>query len=161
MRNGTRLAVDVGSVRVGIAKSDPLGHMSIPLETVKRDRHGRDIARIVRLCREADAIEVVVGLPRHLNGEEGTSAAAARRFARALKKRLGETRVCMVDERLSSGQAHSRLSEIGVDSRVQRQIVDQVAAQVILDQALELERLSGMPPGEEVLIVSPKRGNSE
>lgn len=142
--------MDVGSVRIGVARSDQLGHMAIPLETVKRDRRGADIARIVHLAKEREAIEIVVGLPRHLAGNEGASAKAAKQFARRLQRRLPQIRVCLVDERLSSNQAHGRLTEVGLDSRAQRSIVDQVAAQIILEQALEMERLSGSPPGEDL-----------
>ncbi|MSS83927.1 Holliday junction resolvase RuvX [Actinomycetaceae bacterium WB03_NA08] len=152
MRQGTRLGIDVGTVRIGVARSDPLGTVAIPLETVRTDRRGSDIRRIVHLVDEYNAIEVVVGLPRHLNGSEGVSAHMARTFAHRLKKRVGETRVCLVDERLSSGQAHNLLADAGVDSRRSRSIVDQVAAQIILNQALDLERLSGELPGEPVCL---------
>ena len=160
VRPGVRIGVDVGKVRIGISRSDPLGHMALPLATVRRDRRGRDIREIAQIARERGAIEIVVGLPRHLAGAEGASAQDARRFAIRLKRKLPELRVCMMDERLSSTQAHARLGATGLDSRGQRQVVDQVAAQIILDQALESERLSGKPPGQPVSADGAQEGNS-
>ncbi len=147
-RQGIRLGVDVGTVRIGVARSDAAGLMAIPLETVKRDRRGNDVRRIAELAKEREAIEIVVGLPRHLAGGKGQSAADAIKFAERIQRRLPELRVCLVDERLTSTQAHGKLSEAGVDGRRQRDIVDQVAAQIILEQALEIERLTGELPGE-------------
>lgn len=145
-----RLGVDVGKARIGVARSDPLGHMSIPLETVRRDRRGRDIERIKELAKDRAAIEIIVGLPKHMRGGKGESAEDARRFAERLKRRLPKLRVCLVDERLSSKQAHSRLFDAGLGTHEQKGVVDQVAAQIILDQALEIERLSGILPGVEI-----------
>lgn len=145
----------MGSVRIGISRSDTSGALAIPLDTVSRVHGGADVAKIASLAREYDAIEVAVGLPVHLSGEEGKSAAAARSFARLLQKRLPEVRICLVDERLSSTQAHARLQEAGLPGRKQRPVVDQVAAQVILEQALSMERSTGHPPGEPIL---PERG---
>ncbi|WP_412766210.1 Holliday junction resolvase RuvX [Scrofimicrobium appendicitidis] len=159
MRAGIRLGVDVGSVRVGVARSDQAGVLVLPLETVPRDRRGQDLRRIVALVREYEAIEVVIGLPLHLAGGEGESARMARSFGRALKRRLPKTRVCLVDERLSSNQAHGRLTEAGLSQAQQRMIVDQVAAQVILEQALASERATGLPPGEPIEKVSPDERN--
>lgn len=157
MRSGVRLGIDVGRARIGVSRSDPLGHMSIPLETVKRDRNGRDIERIAELATEREVIEIVVGWPAHMRGGSGESAADARRFALRLKRRLPQVRLCLVDERLSSKQAHSRLTEVGLDSREQKSVVDQVAAQIILDQALEIERQSGILPGVEINSRSDER----
>jgi RNAse H-fold protein YqgF len=125
--------------------------MAIPFETVSRDRKGRDIGRIAAIAADLDVMEIVIGLPRHLSGVEGESARMARGFAKRVKTRLPQIRVCMVDERLSSGQAHSRLTDAGLGMRGQRSVVDQVAAQIILDQALEIERISGNAPGEEIM----------
>lgn len=146
-----RIGVDVGSVRIGVARSNDTGTLAIPLETVRRVHGGADIGRLAALVREHNAIEVVVGLPLHLGGAEGASAEEARKFANRLKKRVRKVRVALIDERLSSSQAHGRLAEAGLSQRAQRDIVDQVAAQVILEQALAEERTTGRPPGEQVL----------
>ncbi len=150
MRPGVRLGVDVGSVRVGVARTDPQAILTIPVETVVRTDDGSDVARIVEIAREHRTIEVVVGLPRHLSGGEGVSANAARRFARRIARALPEVRVCMVDERLSSTQAHRRLRESGLPERDHRAVVDQVAAQIILEQALDDERGGRGLPGVSV-----------
>lgn len=150
MRPGVRLGIDVGSVRIGVARSDPLGRMAIPLETVRRHRRGADIRQIMKIAEERSAIEIVIGLPVHLAGTEGASARVARQFGEQLSRKLPGIRICLVDERLSSTQAHGRLAEAGLDSRGQRPVVDQVAAQIILEQALEQERLTGKPPGIDV-----------
>lgn len=150
MRRGVRLGVDVGTVRIGVARTDPDAILTVPVETVRRSDGVAEVTRIVDLAREFEAIEIVVGLPRHLAGGEGVSARGARRFARRLAQALPEVRVCLVDERLSSTQAHDRLRQAGLTEREHRDVVDQVAAQVILEQALEMERLSGREPGTVV-----------
>lgn len=149
-RQGVRLGVDVGTVRIGIARSDPQGILALPVETLHRADDGTELERLTQIAREFDAIEVVVGLPRHLKGGEGISAKGARRYARRIADSLPGVRVCLVDERLSSNQAHQRLRESGVPERDHREVVDQVAAQVILEQALEEERLGHHAPGIEV-----------
>lgn len=150
MRRGVRLGVDVGTVRVGVARCDPDGILAVPLETVRRQDDGGDLDRIVELAQEYSAIEIVVGLPRHMRGGEGVSAKGARRYARKLKQRCPHIRVCLVDERLTSNQAHERLRASGVPEREHRAMVDQVAAQIIVEQALEMEQMSGQAPGNDV-----------
>ena len=87
MRTGVRLGVDVGTVRIGIARSDPHGMIATPVETVPRGPG--DLARIAELCVAVDAIEVVVGMPIALSGNETASTADARRFARELAEVQG------------------------------------------------------------------------
>jgi len=99
---------------------------------------------------ELAAIEVVVGLPRLLSGEEGEAARIARDYAGRLAARLGTVEVRMVDERLTTVDAHRRLRDSGVPGRGQRAVVDQAAAVLILQSALDTESLSGRPPGETV-----------
>lgn len=150
MRRGVRLGVDVGTVRIGVARTDPEGILTLPVETLRRSDDGSELDRLVGIAREFDAIEVVVGLPRHLRGTEGVSAKGARRYAARILQALPDVRVCLVDERLSSNQAHQRLRDSGVPEREHRDVVDQVAAQVILEQALEEERLGRRAPGTQV-----------
>jgi putative Holliday junction resolvase len=144
-----RLGVDVGTVRVGLARSDPSGLLATPLETVARRQSapGADVARIAEVVTECDAMEVVVGLPRSLSGEEGASARAARAYAVAIAARVAPVPVRLVDERLSTVAAHQQLREAGVKGRRQRPVVDQAAAVVILPGALATERASERPPG--------------
>jgi putative Holliday junction resolvase len=148
VRPGVRLGVDVGTVRVGVARSDPSAMIVTPVETLARDRGGaRDVERIAELVEQSGALEVVVGLPRTLRGDEGTAAAAARRYATAIAQRVAPVGVRLVDERLSTVSAHRTLREAGLRGRRHRPVVDQAAAVVILQTALDAERASGRPPG--------------
>jgi putative Holliday junction resolvase len=148
MRQGVRLGVDVGSVRVGVARCDPGGILASPLETVKSGRG--DIDRLVGLVAEHEAIEVVVGLPTSLSGREGPAAQSARRFAARLADRLPPETVRLYDERLTTVTAESGLRAGGVRGQARRKVVDQAAAAVLLQAALDGERLTGRPPGEIV-----------
>lgn len=148
MREGVRLGVDVGEVRVGVAVSDPAGLLATPVETVRRGPD--DLSRLAELARERAVVEVVVGLPRSLSGGEGPAAQAARRFAGALAAVVAPAPVRLVDERLSTVSAERGLRAGGVDSRRGRPVVDQVAAAIILQSALDAERSRGEPVGQIV-----------
>jgi putative Holliday junction resolvase len=143
--------VDVGSVRVGLAVSDPDGMLATPVETLARDLAGgdrtpSDLRRIADEVVAQDALEVLVGLPRSLSGGEGPAARAAREYASALAD-LVDVPVRLVDERLSTVAAHRSLREAGMKGRRQRAVVDQVAAVVLLQNALDTERSTGRQPG--------------
>ena len=156
MRRGTRLGVDVGTVRIGLAKSDPDAVMAIPLETVRRDPGGAaDLDRIADLVREWDVMEVVIGHPRSLSGGEGPAARAAVAYACAVAQRVAPVPVRLVDERLTTVSAQRSLREAGVRGRKARPVIDQVAAVVILQDALDTERTSGRPGGA---LVAPDVG---
>lgn len=148
MRSGTRLGVDVGSVRVGVARSDPGGLLATPLVTLRRGKG--DLRQLVALAAEHAAVEVVVGLPRTLAGREGVAAAAAADYAAALAERLPSVTVRLVDERLSTVGAQRGLREVGVDTRRGRKVIDQAAAVIILQGALDAERATGTAPGRVV-----------
>jgi putative holliday junction resolvase len=152
MRPGVRIGVDVGSVRVGVARSDPSGFLATPVETVRRDqgRGASDLDRIAALVMEFQAVEVVVGLPRGLSGRLGAAAEAARKYAVDIARRVRPVPVRTVDERLSTVTAQRSLREAGVRSRSHRPVVDQAAAVVILQSALDAERVSGREPGSLV-----------
>ncbi len=151
-RPGARLGVDVGSVRVGVAVSDPSALLATPLQTVRAGEGDDDVvvAELARLVAEHGVVEVVVGLPRTLAGSEGTAAQAARKYARALAVRIAPVPVRLHDERLTTVDAHRGLRDSGVDTRRHRAVVDQAAAVLILQSALDAERSSGQPPGELV-----------
>jgi putative holliday junction resolvase len=148
VRQGVRLAVDAGSVRIGVARSDPDGILASPLAVVRSGPGALD--ELVRLAAGADAIEVVVGLPTSLSGREGSAAAIARRFAADLAARLAPVPVRLVDERFTTTQAHDALRRGGKDSRARRQAVDAAAAAVLLQAALDAELATGRPPGQLV-----------
>lgn len=150
MRSGTRLGVDVGTVRVGVAASDPAGVLATPVETVRRGKG--DLARLVALAGERAAIEIVVGLPRSMSGTEGTAARSVRQFAVGLARRAAPVPVRMVDERLTTVTALRDMRASGVSERKGRAAVDQAAAVVILQGALDAERASGLPPGETLEV---------
>jgi putative Holliday junction resolvase len=145
-----RLAVDVGTVRVGVARSDPGGILASPL-TVVRSGPG-EITELASLAVSVDAIEVIVGLPTSLSGREGVAAAAARSFAAELAGRLAPVPVRLVDERFTTTQAHEALRRGGKDSRARRGTIDAAAAAVLLQAALDTERATGRPPGQLVTL---------
>jgi putative holliday junction resolvase len=153
VREGVRLAVDVGSVRVGVARSDPGGTLASPL-AVLRSGPG-ELDELATLAASAGAIEVIVGLPTSLSGREGVAAAAARSFAAELAGRLAPVPVRLVDERFTTAQAHDALRRSGKDERARRGTVDAAAAAVLLQAALDTERATGRPPGQ---LVSPNGG---
>jgi putative Holliday junction resolvase len=143
-RRGVRLGIDVGTARVGVARCDPDGLLATPVETVTRD--GGALARVAALADEHGAVELLVGLPLSLRGQDTASTADARAFAAALAAGT-ERPVRLVDERLSTVSAHAALRGSGRSQRNSRSIVDQVAAVVLLQQALDVEKSTGRPPG--------------
>jgi len=153
---GVRVGVDVGSVRVGVAVSDPGGVLATPVATVRRDP-GRepaagdpDVEQIASIVAEHGASVVVVGLPKSLDGHEGPAAQRARTYASVVAERVAPVQVRLVDERLSTVDAHRSLRDSGVAGRRHRAVVDQAAAVLILQTALDTERTTGSPAGEPV-----------
>ncbi|HLL68448.1 MAG TPA: Holliday junction resolvase RuvX [Micromonosporaceae bacterium] len=149
---GVRLGVDVGSVRVGVAVSDPDGILATPLVTIARDSRADDdatpgdIAAIAALVIERGVVEVIVGLPINLAGREGLAAISTRQYADRLARHIDPVPVSMTDERMSTVTASRRLSERGVRGRRQRAVVDQAAAVEILQGWLDARR-AGMRRG--------------
>jgi putative Holliday junction resolvase len=141
----------VGTVRVGLAASDPGGILATPVETLERDlASGADLGVIADVVLQRAVFEVIVGLPRSLSGEEGQAALGARTYATALAARISPIPVRLVDERLTTIDAHRKLRETGMAGRAQRAVVDQAAAVLILQAALDAEQSSGLAPGELV-----------
>ncbi|HET6968100.1 MAG TPA: Holliday junction resolvase RuvX [Ornithinibacter sp.] len=153
---GAWLGVDVGTVRVGVAMSDPDGILATPVSTLARERDtppgpgDPDVEALAGLVDEHAAVGVVVGLPRSLSGDEGPAAALARAYAAVVAARVAPVWVRLVDERLTSVDAHRALRASGVAGRQQRAVVDQAAAVLILQTALDTERSTGAPPGERI-----------
>jgi putative pre-16S rRNA nuclease len=147
-RHGVRLGVDVGSVRVGVARCDASGLLATPVATLKRG--AGDLADLAALVVESEAVEVVVGLPLSLSGRPGPAAEAAREYAAQLASRIAPIGVRLVDERLSTVGATRDLQAAGINSRRGRSLIDQAAAVIILQAALDAERTTGLPPGETV-----------
>jgi putative holliday junction resolvase len=151
MRVGVRIGVDVGSVRVGVASSDPAGVLATPVTTLRRDtRTGRDLDELRDIVAGREAVEVLVGLPRTLAGRDGAAAGKAREYAAAVAGRVAPVPVRLVDERFSTVEATRSLRSAGVKGRSMRGVVDAAAAVILLQAALDTERATGFPPGEEL-----------
>ncbi|HEY8912221.1 Holliday junction resolvase RuvX [Lacisediminihabitans sp.] len=147
MRPGVRLGIDVGKVRIGVASSDPHGMLATPVATVQRG--DGDVERILAEAAERAAIEIVVGLPLALSGGDSASTQDARDFATRVA-RATTVPVRLVDERLSTVSAHRAMRATGRSTRKSRPVIDQVAAVIILQHALDAERSGGTPPGAAV-----------
>ena len=157
LRPGVRLGVDVGQVRIGVAVSDPAAVLAVPVEPVAAGPGAID--RLKALAVEHSVMEVVLGLPRSLSGAEGPAAASARVFGAQLAAALAPLPVRLVDERLSTVSAERSLREQFRRGRAhgtkRRAVVDQAAAAVILQTALDTERARGTVPGELVQPAPP------
>jgi len=143
IRSGRRLGIDVGRARIGVAVCDRDGLIATPVETVRRDdKH--DLRRILTIADEYDVLEIVVGLPLSMSGGDTPSTTDARTFA----ARIAEHRpVRLVDERLSTVTAQRGMRAVGRTTKNSRSVIDQAAAVIILQHALDHERSSGAPPG--------------
>lgn len=161
MRTGIRIAVDVGTVRVGVATCDPDAVLATPVTTLARDggRSGEpdgSLDELAELIARDEVVEVVVGLPRSLSGAEGAAAESARAYAKALAARIRPVPVRLMDERLTTVDAHRVLYASGRSGRNHREVVDRVAAVMILQSALDAERDTGREPGELVGARKPR-----
>lgn len=149
-----RIGIDVGKARIGVARCDLHAMLATPIETVRRSGSDTsDIDRILELTREHEAVELVVGLPLGLSGHRTPSTDDAEEFAHRIAEALvaapggGEITVRLVDERLSTVSAQSHLRQAGKKAKQSRGIIDQAAAVVILQHALDVERSRGLAPG--------------
>jgi putative Holliday junction resolvase len=149
VRRGVRLALDIGDARIGVATSDPHGILATPVETVRAGAGA--LERIVGLVTELEAFEVVIGLPRSLSGGEGPAAvkirATSAQLGGLLQKADLAAEIRLVDERFTTVTAERMLRERGKKGSKRRAVVDQAAAVVILQHALDFERETGNPPG--------------
>ncbi|HKY56597.1 MAG TPA: Holliday junction resolvase RuvX [Aeromicrobium sp.] len=152
MRRGRRLGIDLGDVRIGVATCDPDGLIATPVETIQQGAGA--MTRLVALAEEYQVIEMVVGLPLSLSGREGPAAAKVRAFASELASAVAPVAVRLVDERMSTMTADSHLRASGMagtnkqSGKKRRAVIDQAAATVILQSALDAERTRNEPPGE-------------
>ena len=143
---GRRLGIDVGTVRIGVAVSDPDAILATPVETLRRDRGAAHLRRIAALVEELAAVEVVVGLPRTLADRAGPSALDALHVAAAIGERISPVPVRLADERLTTVSAARSLREAGVRAKDQRGMIDQVAAVAILQGWLDQRRNTARTP---------------
>ncbi|WP_027586904.1 MULTISPECIES: Holliday junction resolvase RuvX [Acidipropionibacterium] len=138
---GTRIAVDWGKARIGVAACDPRGILAYPVETVAtRDR---PIERLAAIVAEYEPVEVIMGLPIALDGTEQIAARDVRRQGARLAEAIAPVPVRFVDERMTTRTAARALHDVGRDARHQRSVIDQAAAVAILEQVLEQARTTG------------------
>lgn len=147
MRTGVRLGVDAGKARVGVAVCDRDGLLATPVATLSRG--DGTVGELRALVEEYGASEIVVGLPLSLRGGDTPSTEDARALAAQLADAV-EVPVRMVDERLSTVSAQRALHQSGRSTKGSRPVIDQVAAVIILQNALDFERSAGRPPGTVV-----------
>ena len=156
MRSGVRLGVDVGTVRVGVAQSDRDGILATPVETVARNE--ASIARICELATEMAVIEIYVGLPKNMSGTHSASTDDAVEFGRILAT-ASSLPVRLIDERLTTVSAHAALRSSGKQASRSRSVIDQVAAVMLLQHALDSERAQGIVPGTSIADYTSRRPN--
>lgn len=152
---GIKLGVDVGTVRVGVAICDRDSILATPLKTLDRNpKKNSDVRALAALVLDRGAVQVFVGLPRTLKGEEHASARMATEYAQLLAEALNragaDVPVHLVDERLSTVTAHRHLHEAGMSSKNHRKVVDQVAAAGILQHAIDMQKARGTDVGSRV-----------
>jgi putative holliday junction resolvase len=166
LQRGVRLGVDVGRARVGLAAADPDGILATPVRTLRRDaKKGSDRRMIVREALARDAVTVYVGHPVNLQGRPTASTQDAVDYARDLAAELAQAGsragVRLVDERLSTVTAHRQLHEAGRNSRQHREVVDQVAAVQILEQALNVQQSLQRDAGRPVPVPAGESNEGE
>lgn len=158
---GARLAIDVGMARVGVAISDPDGILASPVETLARDKSKNyriggkvpaqlptDIAALVEIVEDRFVAVIYIGLPKHLSGQSGASTEMAVTYAHLLSQVIPGTEIRMIDERMTTVTAHQALHASGKSSKKHRAVVDQVAAVVMLESALDYEKKNGTRAGD-------------
>jgi putative Holliday junction resolvase len=143
-----RFALDYGTVRLGIAKSDPNTKVAIPFTTLQVSENL--VLELVDLINQAQVGCVYVGLPLNLKGEVTKSAKAALELAVALDKELADVSVRMIDERFTSKVANQNLQSAGLTTRETKGLVDQAAALTLLTHALEIEERTGSLAGTPI-----------
>ena len=159
LRTGRRLAIDVGQARIGLAISDFHGILASPLSTVQATEDSAlAISTIIDLAeRDGEVLEIYVGIPINLQGVRTSSTSNALSFAEELSKQTS-TPVYLIDERLTTSLANAQLKLIGKSQKDARSTIDQMAAVIILEYALTLEKQSGQRPG---FVISDWRRDNE
>ena len=136
------MAIDYGDAHTGVALSDPTGLLAGTALTIHSRREQEVLEQLVRLAREYQAEELVMGFPRNMDGTEGPRAALYRAFAGKLEEALGQ-RVVLWDERRTTVDAHRILQQAGKNSKKRKKTVDAVAASLILESYLDYKRMRG------------------
>ena len=144
---GSRIGIDYGTVRIGIAKTDPAAKIAIPLTTILVSE--TYLTELVNLITDENPQCVYIGLPLSLKGEVTKSAEAALALASKISEKLPELTIRMIDERFTSKTANAQLQQAGLTTRETKGLVDQTAALAMLTHALEIETKSGKVAGVE------------
>jgi len=135
------LGIDLGEARIGLALSDQLGAMAHPYKTVPASPRLAD--QIAELVRKEDVGGIVLGLPKNMDGTLGPAAAKAKTFADQLRAKLPDLRLVLWDERLTTVEAQRVLHTAGRNAKQSRRVIDQVAAQILLQNYLDAQSLAG------------------
>lgn len=147
MRPGVRLALDIGSRRIGVARCDREGILAVPEHTI--DAEDPQWTRVVAALVDAwEPIEIIIGNPISLRGTEELASEGIRAKAHALRDVLPDVPLRLVDERMTSAASMRALRDVGHTARTARSVIDAAAAVLILESALEVERRTGTPAGE-------------
>ncbi len=133
------LGVDLGKARTGVAVCDKGEMLASPVEVVYEHNRARLLERVAAIAKARGAEQIVVGLPRNMDGSEGESAQGAREFAAALGELTGLP-VALRDERLTTVTAHGYLNDTNTRGKKRKAVVDAVAAVVILEEYLAYRR---------------------
>lgn len=142
------MGLDHGERRIGVAVSDELGLIAHPLLTIQHTNRRNDLRSIGRLLRRYNCAEIVVGWPLHLSGDRSARAAAVEQFAETLRAEFAVP-VHLWDERLSTAEAHRHLDAVGRSARDRKDVIDQIAATLILQSWLDARKGSA---GKDFLI---------
>jgi putative Holliday junction resolvase len=140
------LGIDVGTKTLGLAVSDPSRTVAMPLQTIQRKGLTRDLAQLARIVAEREIREVVVGLPLEMDGSRGEMSEEADLIAERLAEGCGVT-AHRWDERLTTAQVERMLIDADVSRRRRKQVVDKLAATVILQAYLDAEAGTPLPGG--------------
>ena len=135
---GRTIGLDVGEARTGVALSDPLGLIASPYETIQVKSPRADAEAVRALVEEQEAVRIVVGVPLNMQGEVGPQAEKVLEFVDVLKETI-DIEVVTIDERFSTAAANRSLIESGIKGKRRKRVVDQVAAQQILQLYLDRE----------------------
>lgn len=139
---GRLIGIDAGTKTIGLALSDVLCFIASPLETIRRSKFAADAERLLALAREHEVAGFVLGYPMNLDGTTGPRAQATRAFARNLNK-LSALPILLWDERLTTAEAERMLIQADQSRRRRAEVIDKVAATIILQSALD--RLRAIP----------------
>ena len=132
------ICLDIGDVRIGVAVSDPSGIIASPVEVIHRIGWGPDTKKILSICERYETNRILSGLPLNMDGSEGFQAQKVRAFCKKLEE--AGLHVIFQDERLSTVSAEAALIEGNVSRNGRRQVIDKIAASVILQEWLDAHK---------------------